>query len=165
MVTIDWEEVNKNSPYEVEGKKGELCCRFKTKFGIEYFVIFEPTDFFSFEAYQFEIANISHIKSPRDPFLRDTVLAIVGSFFQSSKNVMIYLCETGDNKQSMRERLFRYWYERAPHKTGFSILSTHVVDEEGIDNYAAIILRIDNPNIDKILWEFTQTVKMLQEKP
>ena len=61
------------------------------------------------ETYQFSIINGNNKKSPRDPKVRETIIAIVENFFMENQEVMLYICETGDGKQSMRNRLFEYW--------------------------------------------------------
>lgn len=40
-----------------------------------------------------------------------------------------------------------------------------LVDLEGVPNYAAIITRMDNPNLSFITKQFTETVELLREKP
>ena len=39
------------------------------------------------------------------------------------------------------------------------------VDEEGIENTATLIIRNDNPDMNKLIAEFTQTVTYLSQKP
>ena len=38
-------------------------------------------------------------------------------------------------------------------------------DEEGIENYTAIIVRNDNPELSAIIAEFTETISLLSSKP
>ena len=78
---------------------------------------------------------------------------------------MLYICQTGDGKQSMRSRLFNYWFDAYEYNSRFSIHTTSVVDEEGVENFAALILRNDNPNIVEIVNEFMEIAKVLREKP
>ena len=40
-----------------------------------------------------------------------------------------------------------------------------LVDEYGIDNVAAVIIRNDNPNLGKVLAEFGETIEMFSHKP
>lgn len=44
-------------------------------------------------------------------------------------------------------------------------LSANVLDDEGVMNYVAVILRLDNPRFDDIVAQFRETVRMFQEKP
>lgn len=45
------------------------------------------------------------------------------------------------------------------------MLSTAIVDSDGVSNFATIITRNDNPNYVDIISEFTETVQLLSNKP
>ena len=62
----------------------------------------------------------------------------------------------------MRNRLFKYWFDSYEFNSKFSLYTTHIIDEEGVPNFAALILRNDNPKIVEVLTEFTQTAKLLR---
>ena len=47
----------------------------------------------------------------------------------------------------------------------YSIHTVCIKDEEGIDNFAALIIRNDNPNVADAVNEFMQTALALQSKP
>lgn len=52
----------------------------------------------------------------------------------------------------------------SPHtitKEGFSILSSSIMDGDGIWNFASIIVRNDNPHLKEIAAEFMETVNLL----
>ena len=78
---------------------------------------------------------------------------------------MLYICETGDNKQRMRSRLFEYWFSTYTRKSQFTTISSSIIDDEGIVNYATIILRNDNPYLSEIISEFTESIQALSQKP
>ena len=44
-------------------------------------------------------------------------------------------------------------------------MSADIRDADGIQNYAAIIIRLDNPNLKSIVAEFTETIQKLSQKP
>lgn len=166
MVSISAERINKVAPYHVEEKNDPGYVYFTTDHGVKYRVGYEQTNILvSVKTYEFVILNVNHVKSPRDPKLRDTIMAIVFDFFQSSELAMLYICETGDEKQSMRDRLFRYWAATSSRFKSFSVWSANVRDEDGVMNYATLILRNDNPKIQEAAAEFAATVKVLNEKP
>lgn len=166
MVNISAERINKTAPYKVEKNSRKEYVDFTTDFGVEYSVGYERSELMkSVETYEFVIVNVNHMKSPRDPKLRDTIMAIVYDFFLSSELAMLYICETGDEKQSMRDRLFRYWAATNPRFDAFSVWSAGVKDGDGVMNFATLILRNDNPKMQEAAAEFAATVKMLNEKP
>lgn len=47
----------------------------------------------------------------------------------------------------------------------FTMISSSIVDEEGVVNFATIILRNDNPNLSEIIAEFTESIQLLSQKP
>ena len=47
----------------------------------------------------------------------------------------------------------------------FTLLTTSIVDEEGELNFATLIIRNDNPKLSEIIMEFSESVKLLSQKP
>lgn len=74
----------------------------------------------------------------------------------------MYICESGDGKQLMRSRLFEYWFSSYQMKDKFILMPVSIEDMDGVENFAALIIRKDNPNI---LAEFSNTVAMFRVKP
>lgn len=166
MVSISAERINKTAPYHVTERDDPGYVYFTTDFGVKYRVGYELADVMSsVETYEFVIINANYKKSPRDLKLRGTIMAIVYDFFLSSELAMLYICETGDERQSMCNRFFRYWIATNPRFDSFSVWSASVKDEDGVRNYATLILRNDNPKIEEAAAEFAATVKVLNEKP
>ena len=68
-------------------------------------------------------------------------------------------------KQHMRSRLFEYWFSSYQMKDKFILMPVSIEDMEGIENFAALIIRKDNPNVLDIVAEFSNTVAMFRVKP
>ena len=136
---------------------------FPLKLSINLFSI-ERERFFSFLD-KIIIANINNHKSPRDRKVRDTIVSIVDEFFRCNNSTLLYICETGDNKRRMRSRLFEYWFSTYNRKALFTMISSSIVDAEGVVNFATIILRNDNPELSEIIVEFTESIQLLSQKP
>lgn len=117
------------------------------------------------ESFQLVIANLNNKKSLRDTKVKDSVLAIIDEFFNKNQSTLLYICETGDGKQSMRSRLFEHWFNTYNRKMLFTLLTTSVIDEEGEINFATLIIRNDNPKLPEIVMEFTESVRLLSQKP
>ena len=157
---------HENSSYPVETTGEDGFYQFFTDGGVHYSVGFMEDDILlSQNSYQLIIANINNHKSPRDHKVRDTIIAIVDEFFRNNNSTLLYICETGDSKQSMRIRLFEYWFSTYNRKALFTMISSSIVDEEGVVNFATIILRNDNPNLSEIIAEFTESIQLLSQKP
>lgn len=164
MVTLDIDRINASAPYIVSLTRGG-DCRFTTDAGVMYFVSFMEDDILqNVNSYEIIISNPTNKKSPQDPKLRDTILSIVYEFFESSQSALLYICDTGDSKQVLRHRLFSYWFNSATRKKDYAFMSAEITDAEGAQNYAAIIARLDNPDLEIIVNEFYLVVKTLREK-
>ena len=158
--------INASSPYLVQESKEEGFYEFFTVHDLHYSVGFLEDDILLQEdAYQLIIANVNHRSSPRDAKVRDTVIGIVDEFFRMNNTTLLYICETGDGKQSMRSRLFEYWFSSYKRKAYFTMLSSSIVDADGIVNYATIILRNDNPRFAQVVEEYSKSIQLLSQKP
>lgn len=158
--------INKEAPYKVYRDEVTESYDFVTSYGVRISVDFEDDILIQADvSYQLIIGNSNQKKSPRDHKLQKTILAIIEEFFRKNQAALLYICETGDGKQQVRNRLFKYWFDSYEFNTKYSLYTTHIVDDEGISNFAALILKNDNPKIVDIVTEFTKTVKILREKP
>lgn len=166
IFSLSLERINREASYQVELTGEDGFYQFFTDGGVHYSVGFMEDDvLLSKKSYQLIIANINNHKSPRDRKVRDTIIAIVDEFFRCNNSTLLYICETGDNKQSMRSRLFEYWFSTYNRKALFTMISSSIVDVEGVINFATMILRNDNPDLSELITEFTETIQLLSQKP
>lgn len=166
MNALSSERINEMASYQVEPTNEEGFYQFFTDGGVHYSVGFMEDDvLLTREAYQLIVANLNNHKSPRDRKVRDTIVAIIDEFFRCNNATLLYLCETGDNKQSMRSRLFEYWFSTYNRKALFTMMSSSVADAEGVVNFVTIILRNDNPYLSETITEFTLSIQLLSQKP
>lgn len=166
MNALSLKHINDIAPYEVRESATEGFFEFFTLHDVHYSVGFMDDDLLMEEdAYQLIIANVNHRASPRDAKVRDTIISIVDEFFNSNNTTLLYICETGDGKQSMRSRLFQYWFASYQRKALFTMLSSSIVDADGVINYATLILRNDNPRFTQVVEEYTKSIQLLSQKP
>jgi hypothetical protein len=166
MKRLDIKLINAQSPYKVEAADEENFFEFFTENDVHYSVGFMPDDsLMQSEAYHLIIVNVDNRPSPSDRKVKDTVLTIVGEFFSKNNTTLLYICDTGDGKQRLRSRLFERWFSAYSKKALYTSVTSSVVDEEGITNYATIIVRNDNPRLVEIIAEFTSTISLLNQKP
>lgn len=165
-MNLNVDKINEKSPYLVKGI-GDSYVSFETDYGVRYYAGFDPDDVSlpDEQVYQFAIVNINNKKSPRDSKVRQTIIGIVEDFFIQNNEVMLYICETGDGKQSMRNRLFGYWINHYKANWNISFWSSSVKDENGVLNFATIIIRNDNPRIEEIARKFADTIQLFNDKP
>ena len=91
-------------------------------------------------------------------------ICIIEAFFASNPEILLYLCETGDGKQTVRNRLFIRWFREYALNHLYYFDSVEI-SAEGIENYAAIIVQKSNPNLDNIIADFNATINLLKNKP
>jgi hypothetical protein len=166
MNKLNLEHINRSAPYFVREREDRNCeFYFWSDYGIEYSINFTPNhSVIPSGAYELGINNRGHKASPSDHRFLRTLIVIIEEFFNSNNDVMIYLAETGDGKQAFRNRLFIRWFNTYEHKDSY-YLKTAEGKMEGIDNFMALISKIDNPRLSDVIEEFDETVELLFDKP
>ena len=163
---IDLEKSNSRSPYKLLPSSTHGFYEFVTDFGVHYQIGFMfDCSIISENAYQFVITNINNKVSPNDDKVRETIMIMVDEFFKKNYNTLLYICETGDGKQAMRNRLFHYWFSLYDRFCEFTCLSSSIIDMDGVQNFATLIVRNDNPKLVDIVSEFSETISLLNNKP
>ncbi|MCD8386117.1 MAG: DUF6169 family protein [Bacteroidales bacterium] len=165
MVELNLETINLTSPYSIE-RVGEGKYVFTSEYDIDFFVEFMPEDNIkSDEAYQFLLVNLKHKPSPKDPKVRNTVFEILKNFFDLNNHTVLYICDTGDNRQFQRNRLFANWFYSSEYGKKLTMLQSQIQDEYGVENYVTLLSRNDNPNLTSVINEFMDLVRLLEDKP
>lgn len=166
MVRLDINRINAKAPYHVTFDATTDLYKFASAYNVSFSVGFEENELLdSGDSYQFVLTNYEGKKSPRDLNVRDTVLAIIEDFFISNKAALLYICETGDGMQRMRNRLFHFWFSVYAENNEFLFLPQVVYDEDDNENYATLIIRRDNPSFNDLVAEFINTITLLNNKP
>ena len=162
MMELNLVRINLVAPYYVEEENGILS--FNTDYDIDYGVTFEEdSSMMQYQTYIFGINNRSHKPSPNDPKLRQTVIAIIDEFFTSNKEVLLYICETGDDMQESRFRLFLRWFNTYEKHSQFTIRMLEGIMDGKIPNYGAIIVENNHPEYDLIMQRFDETEAFLKK--
>ena len=164
MNKLHTDAINETSPYKVEiTPYGEY--QFVTNTGIIYRVGFLNDETIqSCECYQFYITKETLRHSTKDDKIKYCILAILEEFFRQNVSVLLYMCDTADGREAARNRLFLQWFNTTEKRTSYICKCTNM-QIEGIEMYAAIIIRKDNPSLTSVVEEFDETVALLSEKP
>ena len=166
MNVLSVEKINTITPYKVKLYEQDGSYRFETEHHVKLAVSFMYDDMIIQDgAYQLIIANLNNRKSPRDYKVKNTIMPIVEEFFDKNQAALLYICSTGDGKQTMRSRLFGHWFEASRNKVSYSTMSSSLVDSDGVVNEATIIVRNDNQNMVRLINEFSETAQLLSHKP
>lgn len=166
MKSLPLDTINAVAPYEVYWHEQSRTYRFRSDYGVVLAIGFDDDDMIeNAKSYMFSIINVNRVPSPRDLKMRDTVMLVIESFFNMNEAALLYICENGDGKQQMRSRLFEFWFSSYHMKDRFLLMPVSIEDMEGEVNFAALIIRKDNPNIIDIVSEFSNMVAMFKVKP
>ena len=174
MIYFSLKRILEHAPYDLVLSGSDFM--FQTDLGIHYIVSFSKEDIVlgGCNTYQLIIRKIEEARSPHDPkveatilaiikeFFEATILAIIKEFFCSNLEVMLYLCDTSDGREESRNRLFVTWFDRYINKDGFIIRKAHAqVEGEGM--FLCIIVDKRNPRLKAITDDFDEKAAMLTE--
>lgn len=146
-------------PYPVWYESKEIL--FKTDYNILYSVAFELDDMLGINAYWFRITNRSGKKSPNDKKIQQTVIIIIEEFFRKNPDILLYICDTANEQQAQRDRLFLRWFNAYEQKKKY-VIKTAIVFDEGIPNYISIIVPVGHPKLEAIQATFENEITMFQ---
>lgn len=162
MNQLDIAHINSNSPYEVAyDEYGNI--RFTTDYDVEYLVDFDEDTNPHYTAYLFNLTNVHHKKSPGDKKIPLTIVSIIEEFFRQNPDILLYMCSTEGGLQAQRARLFLRWFNGARQKEKYVIRAMEVKGEEGRNEYVAMIVQRNNPNLDTIIRLYDAEIAMFNE--
>ena len=166
MIKFSLSRILEESPYNLILSGTDF--RVITDFGIHYSVSFNKEDIVlgECETYQLIIRKIDEIRSKHDPKVEKTILAIIDEFFRSNLEILLYMCDTSDGRESIRNRLFISWFEKYANKERFTICKAFT-SVEGQGLFIGIIVENRNPKIYDIITDFNEQAKLLSasDKP
>lgn len=159
MNELNLSGVNVKSPYSV-WKEGDAYL-FKSDYDIVYAVSFDNEVIRGFNAYWLNLANTSFKPSPSDKKVMQTVICIIESFFEDNPDILLYICDTANNQQTQRDRLFLRWFNGYKQKQQY-VLKTALIMDDGEPNYLAMIVKRDNPQLDEVVAMFDSETEMFK---
>ena len=164
MIDFSLKHILENSPYDIT--LTDVGFVFQTDLGIHYRVSFDKESMVlgGCDTYQLILQNVEHVRQSYDPKVEKTVLAIVDEFFRSNLEVLLYICDTSDGKEDVRNRLFLRWFDRNATPGRFTIRAANAkVEDENF--HVAIIVENRNPKLNDITAEFEKVSAMLTNNP
>lgn len=160
MNELDTNRIARFAPYNVWREGDEY--RFETDYGLLYAVSFEPEAMFGdLPAYWFGLANRSLKASPNDIKIRATVTCIIEEFFRANPDILLYLCDSANDQQAMRSRLFLRWFNAYAKQQDFYI-RTEIVIDEGEENHIALIVQRSHPQLQTIIDTFDTIIEQFK---
>lgn len=164
MINIPAEEINARSPYEVI-PMGTDSFVFITSHGLKYNVGFSENFMLTDDdgMYEFYITNVEHKHSQTDPLVFETIKVIIEVFFQQAPVVMLYICDTSDNRQGVRDRLFRKWFDDYLDHNLYTLINESVTFD-GVSYFGSALLQKKHPEHDSIVTKFHTFMEQLPQK-
>lgn len=137
---------------------------FETKIGIVYEIKFKPSSYINvFDAaiseYIFEFVielseNNTGKNPPLDKKVSDTIAAIFEEFLiKHEYNIALYICDSSDGKQELRQRKFDDWFYRYKEKP-FAKWNEILKDSKGNRFLISMIIQNQNPRRLEIIDAF-----------
>ena len=164
MNDLDLHRINQTAPYRV-GKIREGAFLFRTETGIIYYILFKPDmEIANSQTYQFVIDRQSESRGGHAERIRDTIISIIYEFFTQNNDILLYICDTDDGREAMRNRLFIRWFTETADASHFVIKTAHCKVEDQVF-YTAIILQKSHPHYDAVTHEFETLSAMYSNKP
>ena len=160
MVPLNLYRINITSPYTVWQEDDEW--HFTSYYGIQFSIGFEEVEGTPVSAYWFNLINRSHKSSPNDKNVQKTIVCIIEEFFRTNPDILLYLCDSANDQQEVRSRLFLRWFDTYAQKDKFTI-RTAVLSDEGVSDYVAMIVQNNNPNIEYILQFFDSEISLFTD--
>ena len=74
---------------------------------------------------------------------------------------MLYMCDSANDQQAQRNRLFLRWFMGAEQSKLFYIKTEMVIDE-GMENFIAIIVPRRHPYLEDIIERFDSEIAMFR---
>ena len=160
MKPLDLARVNSLAPYQIVFEDGEF--RFETDHDIRYAISFD-TEIIEDEirTYWFNLSNRSGKASPGDKKIRMTIVLLLEEFFRTNPDVLLYICDSANDQQAMRARLFLRWFNAYGRNEEY-YTRTETVKDESEDNYIAIIVRRSHPQFDMVISLFEEEISMFR---
>lgn len=180
VLTLDIDKINALSPYAVTYDEDERAFVFVTANGQNCYVSFSPDEGALPEinrVYYLLVGTHPNQCFREDPAIRDAITAIVTVFFEDRNRVLAYFCDfqnqfenrhpTSYPMQTLRNRLFNFWYIRA-NRNGLYEKLNATIDRGGSPNHVAVIYCRDYPHKKTLNRNFSKLIDYLTsdtEKP
>ncbi|MBQ9637525.1 MAG: hypothetical protein IJV36_06510 [Prevotella sp.] len=160
MKPLDLAKVNSLAPYQIVFEDGEF--RFETDHDIRYAISFDKEEMRrGIDTYWFNLSNRSGKASPGDKKIRMTIVLLIEEFFCKNSDVLLYMCDSANDQQAMRARLFLRWFNSSGHQIEYFTRTEKVMDEEE-ENYIAIIVKRNHPKFEEIISLYERQIEMFR---
>lgn len=160
-------------PYNYKFDETTNTYSFITKNYFEYKIVFivdETLDIASEtpikNVYQIIVEKVTGGIESLDILVSKTIEAILGSFFKTKENSLIYICSEDNQKAKARFDVFNRWYNQSTLSSIIKVDNIIICEFNGVKYtiYTSLLYEIENPNVQNILKAYHNIEDILNEK-
>lgn len=146
--------------YNVEPSEDGLTYSFTTRYGIVYKLALTTYQLgevsaFSLSLYPETETNVI------DYWIKNTVVKLIADILNKESNVIFYICDSEDERQDSRHRVFEYWYQKSAEYFYYISKYNHcVISEHGYTLNASILYNNENPLGSMVIEEFKKELNL-----
>ena len=89
------------------------------------------------------------------------MILIIEELFRSNPDILLYMCDSADNQQAQRSRLFLHWFNAYGQQADY-YTRTEMVKDGDEENYIALIVKRDHPDLQMIIDVFNKQIAMFR---
>ena len=120
---------------------------------ISYSYLFSDYPEFANDVFSFNLEMINgHAENQADERIGQTVVEIFSNFFKSRQNVVVYICDSSDDRHLARKRKFDLWFWKYNDGSIFKEDGIAVIADMEI--YNSLLIHKQNKLADKIVNAF-----------
>lgn len=150
--------------------RGEWSFEFVTNSGTIYNATFFDYDYLFPEFPEFAKTIYSFtldiVKGDGEHLLDEriglTVVEIFRNFFKEHQNVMIYVCDSSDDRHFARKKKFDFWFWKYNDGSILKVDSIAVI--ENVEIYNSLLVHKQNKHVDRIIEAFRSLNERADEK-
>lgn len=163
-ISISITSINTRAPYLVQSENGYSFVFF-TDWGHKYEIGFleDYTLGDDGQIFQFFISALDNLRLRQDEKVKQTIIVVLEEFFKNDNVSILYICDSSDGRQAIRNRLFSIWFSRYSNRTLFSLeqRSLKVNDEK---YFISLLSRNDCPATLERINTLDQLMHSLDQK-
>lgn len=115
---------------------------------------------FKEKTFEFSIIPIENPNqvNPLDKRVPNTIASIFSDFFNQHDRIIVYACETAENRASAHFRKSNQWFDSYKGASFFKVDMQMGNDEKGEIYFTSLIIKIDNPDAIEIVAAFRKMI-------
>ena len=124
---------------------------------------FEQYTTFAEDVLMFGFDTVS-AEVPVDSRVRDTIVTLLAQYFTAHENsVLLFVCDSSDNRQMNRRRKFNAWHKSA-NELPVAKVDVSIFGEDSKPVYLSVLYHSENKHTNEILAAVNELQKNIEDK-